>query len=73
MVVTDSALIEMRCKKCNLKFFDYVIHDSGDACVLDGVCIRCARCKRSFVLSEYTEAMIRSDIVFRNDRYVKSV
>ncbi len=28
---TDSALIEMRCKKCNLKFFDYVIHDSGDA------------------------------------------
>ena len=44
-----------------------------DACVLDGVFIKCARCKRTFTLLMYTEAMIVNEAVFKDDRFVKSV
>ncbi len=73
MVGTDPSVIELRCKKCNQKFFDYEIHNPKGGYIMDGVQIKCARCNRVLRLMKYTEEMVQRGAVKRNDRLVKSL
>ena len=67
MIVTEPNVVEMRCKACNNKLFDYVIQNNDSAYVLNNVCMKCARCRRAIVFAKYTEAMVRRAAVLRND------
>ena len=66
-------MIELRCRRCNQKFFDYEVHNAEGGYIMDGVQIKCARCNRVLRLMKYTEAMVQSGAVKRNGRLVKSL
>ena len=65
--------IELRCSKCNMKLMDYIIQNDDTACALNGVCLKCSRCKRAIMLMKYTEAIIRHGSVIANGKMVKKV
>ena len=51
--------IELHCKECNQRFFDYMVTGNNETIVLQGISLKCTRCKRVLVLKKYTEGMIR--------------
>lgn len=65
--------IELRCSKCNMKLMDYMIQYDDTACALNGVCLKCSRCKRVMRLMKYTEAIIRHGSVIANGKMVKKI
>ncbi|MCR5103949.1 MAG: hypothetical protein K6B68_05775 [Eubacterium sp.] len=65
--------IELRCSKCNMKLMDYMIQNDDTACALNGVCLKCSRCKRVIMLMKYTEAVIRQGCVIANNKTVKKI
>ena len=65
--------IELRCSKCNMKLMDYMIQNDDTACALNGVCLKCSRCKRAIMLMKYTEAIIKHGSVIANGKMVKRV
>ena len=65
--------IELRCSKCNMKLMDYMIQNDDTACALNGVSLKCSRCKRAIMLMKYTEAIIRHGSVIANGKMVKKV
>ena len=69
----DEETIELRCSKCNMKLMDYMIQNDDTACALNGVCLKCSRCKRAIMLMKYTEAIIRHGRVIANGKMVKKV
>ena len=69
----DEETIELRCSKCNMKLMDYMIQNDNTACALNGVCLKCSRCKRAIMLMKYTEAIIRHGSVIANGKMVKKV
>jgi len=46
-------IIELRCSKCNMKIMDYMIQHEDTACALNGVSLKCSRCKRVITLMKY--------------------
>lgn len=50
--------IELRCKECNQRFFDYIVTGNNETIVLQGISLKCARCKRVLVLKKYTEGIL---------------
>ena len=69
----DEETIALRCSKCNMKLMDYMIQNDNTACALNGVCLKCSRCKRAIMLMKYTEAIIRHGSVIANGKMVKKV
>lgn len=69
----DEETIELRCSKCNMKLMDYMIQNDDTACALNGVCLKCSRCKRTIMLMKYTEAIIKHGSVIANGKMVKRV
>lgn len=65
--------IEIRCKICNMKFMDYLVQDDDTACAMNGVSLKCSRCKRVIRLMKFTEAIIRQGNIIANDRMVKKI
>ena len=65
--------IELRCSKCNMKLMDYMIQNDDTSCALNGVCLKCSRCKRAIMLMKYTEAIIKHGSVIANGKMVKKV
>lgn len=65
--------IELRCNKCNMKLMDYMVQNDDTACALNGVCLKCSRCKRVMRLMKYTEAIIRHGSVIANGKMVKKI
>ena len=66
-------IIELRCSKCNMKIMDYMIQHEDTACALNGVSLKCSRCKRVITLMKYTEAIIKHGSVIANGKMVKKV
>lgn len=52
--------IEIRCKKCKKHFMNYEPHGRDEDIVLQGICIKCDRCKRIMALQKYTEGFLIS-------------
>lgn len=50
--------IELHCKECNQRFFDYIVTGNNETIVLQGISLKCARCKRVLVLKKYTEGIL---------------
>lgn len=50
--------IELHCKECNQRFFDYMVTGNNETIVLQGISLKCARCKRVLVLKKYTEGIL---------------
>ena len=65
--------IELRCSKCNMKLMDYMIQNDDTACALNGVSLKCSRCKRVIMLTRYTEAVISRGCVIANNKTVKKI
>ena len=65
--------IELRCSKCNMKLMDYMVQNDDTACALNGVSLKCSRCKRVIMLMKYTEAVIRRGSVIVNNKTVKKI
>ena len=51
--------IELRCKECNQRFFDYMVTGNNETIVLQGISLKCTRCKRVLVLKKYTEGILK--------------
>ena len=66
-------IIELRCSKCNMKIMDYMIQHEDTACALNGVSLKCSRCKRVITLMKYTEAIIRHGSVIANGKLVRKI
>ena len=66
-------IIELRCSKCNMKIMDYMIQHEDTACALNGVSLKCSRCKRVITLMKYTEAIIRHGCVIANGNLVRKI
>ena len=55
--------IELHCKECNMRFFDYLVTGNDEAIVFQGITLKCARCKRVLVLKKYTDGMLKKHSV----------
>jgi DNA-directed RNA polymerase subunit RPC12/RpoP len=66
-------IIELRCSKCNMKIMDYMIQHEDTACALNGVSLKCSRCKRVITLMKYTEAIIKHGSVIANGNLVRKI
>ena len=55
-----NGVIEFRCKKCGRHFWDYLIQNDDNLVVVQAVCMKCDRCKRTLVLKKYTEGYLIS-------------
>lgn len=66
-------IIELRCSKCNMKIMDYMIQHEDTACALNGVSLKCSRCKRVITLMKYTEAIIRHGSVIANGKLIRKI
>ena len=53
-----NGVIEFRCKKCGRHFWDYLIQNDDNLVVVQAVCMKCDRCKRTLVLKKYTEEIL---------------
>lgn len=56
----ENEVIEFRCKKCDRHFWDYLIQNDDELVVVQAVCMKCDRCKRTLVLKKYTEGYLIS-------------
>lgn len=65
--------IELRCKKCNMKIMEYKLQHDDKACALNGISLKCTRCKRIMILMRYTEAIIREGSAVADGRIVKKI
>ena len=65
--------IELRCSKCNMKIMDYMIQHDETVCALNGVSLKCSRCKRVMTLVKYTEAIITQNTVIANGKIVSKI
>ena len=66
-------IIELRCSKCNMKIMDYMIQHEDTACALNGVSLKCSRCKRMITLMKYTEAIIKHGSVIANGKLIRKI
>lgn len=60
--------IEIRCRECNQRLMDYTLTHRDDTIVIQGITVKCTRCKRMLVMKKYTEGILREnsrDAVFR--------
>jgi len=55
----ENEVIEFRCKKYGRHFWDYLIQND-DLVVVQAVCMKCDRCKRTLVFNKYTEGYLIS-------------
>lgn len=55
--------IELRCKECKQRLMDYTLVGEDDRIVLQGITIKCYRCKRVLMLEKYTEGILRQHSV----------
>ena len=53
--------IEIHCRKCNQRLMDYTLSEKDETIVLQGITIKCTRCKRMLVMKKYTEGVLRKD------------
>lgn len=51
--------VQLHCRECNASMMDYTLCQDDDRIVLQGIMIKCNRCKRVMMLKKYTEGMIR--------------
>lgn len=51
--------IVIRCKKCNQRLCDYTLQGNDNIEVLQGISIKCCKCKRVLMFKKYTEAIIK--------------
>lgn len=58
--MNKDGIVELRCKKCNKHFMDYIIQNDDTAVVMQSISIKCERCKRVMVLKRYTEGFLLS-------------
>lgn len=56
-------VIEIRCKKCKKRFFDYLINDDKSSdmeVVMSGISLKCERCDCVMVMKKYTQGYLIS-------------
>ena len=51
--------VQLHCRECNARMMDNTLCQDDDRIVLQGITIKCNRCKRVMMLKKYTEGMIR--------------
>ncbi len=51
--------IELHCKACNMRLMDYFVTGDDTTIALQGIEIKCTRCKRVVVLKKYTEGLMK--------------
>ena len=66
-------IVELRCKKCNMKIMEYMLQHNDKACALSGISLKCSRCRRAIILMKYTEAIIKQGSVIVNGKIVKKI
>lgn len=59
----DYDYIELRCKECKQRLMDYTLVGEDATIVLQGITMKCGRCKRVLTLKKYTEGMLRQHSV----------
>ena len=52
--------IELHCKECNMRMMDYTLSYNDELVVLQGITMKCHRCKRVMMLKKYTEGILRT-------------
>lgn len=60
--------VQLHCRECGARMMDYTLIYEDERIVLQGLTIKCSRCKRVMMLKKYTEGMIRAHVkkgVFR--------
>lgn len=60
--------IAIKCKHCNQRLFDYVLQGNENEYILQGIRMKCTRCKRILIFNRYTEKMIKDHIAFGDCR-----
>ena len=50
--------IEFRCKCCNKRIMDYIVQEDNNEIVLQGIMVKCERCKKVITFKKYTQKMI---------------
>ena len=55
--------IRLHCKECNVRLMDYALSQNDEMIALQGITIKCHRCKRVLVLKKYTEGTIKKHAV----------
>lgn len=54
----ENGKIEMRCKKCNKLFMNYYLTGENIDLNLQGLELKCEKCKRILRLKKYTEQIL---------------
>ena len=49
--------VQLHCRECNARMMDYTLCQDDDRIVLQGITIKCNRCKRVMMLKKYTEGI----------------
>ncbi|MCR5105880.1 MAG: hypothetical protein K6B68_15715 [Eubacterium sp.] len=56
-----------------MKIMDYMIQHDETVCALNGVSLKCSRCKRVMTLVKYTEAIITQNTVIANGKMISKI
>ena len=55
----ENNYIELHCKQCNMRMMDYTLCYNDELVVLQGITMKCHRCKRVMMLKKYSEGFLR--------------
>jgi uncharacterized CHY-type Zn-finger protein len=51
-------VVQLHCKQCNQRLMDYMVAGDKNTVVMQGIVIKCVRCKRVLIMKKYTEGML---------------
>lgn len=51
--------IELHCRQCNQRLMDYILCYKDETTVLQGITLKCTRCKQVLMVKKYTEGILR--------------
>ena len=60
--MNNREIIDIRCRRCNRLMMQYYTCADSNGIVLQGIGVKCERCKRVVVFKKYTEEMIKHRI-----------
>lgn len=61
--MNNKDVIEIRCRQCKKLMMNYHVCGDDSVVALQGIGVKCDRCKRVMILKEYTEGMLISRLI----------
>lgn len=61
--MNNKDVIEIRCRQCKKLMMNYHMCGDDSAVALQGIGVKCDRCKRVMILKKYTEGMLISRLI----------